>query len=307
MRIDLLLKKDGYAILPIEIKRPTNVCTERQETQLFSYMRQLKLPVGMYIGECIRLYFESPNNDKPIQIIEANLDPHDKNGVTICDLLDYKNIGSEQLSLFCRSKYKEQEEYSILKNELEEFMANGEENIKRLILQTFCKEGHKSASIENLLNCYGITVENISSQKDDNSLVNVSYHEISATPVAKKNKVKDNTHYSIDGINFLGKGRFVLHIVQQYVKDHPRISFQELNRIFPAELAKPTTLQVIQHINKAKDYQILHKDSRERYFFDSPINLNDGSTIVVNSEWGEPHFSNSILTVIKRLYKVYSK
>ena len=38
-------------VLPIEIKRPSNIQNERQENQLMSYMRQLKLNVGLYIGE----------------------------------------------------------------------------------------------------------------------------------------------------------------------------------------------------------------------------------------------------------------
>lgn len=38
-------------VLPIEIKRPSNIRNERQENQLMSYMRQLKLNVGLYIGE----------------------------------------------------------------------------------------------------------------------------------------------------------------------------------------------------------------------------------------------------------------
>ena len=35
-------------VLPIEIKRPSNIQNERQENQLMSYMRQLKLNVGKH-------------------------------------------------------------------------------------------------------------------------------------------------------------------------------------------------------------------------------------------------------------------
>lgn len=47
-------------VLPIEIKRPSNIQNERQENQLMSYMRQLKLNVGLYIGEKIQLYYDIP-------------------------------------------------------------------------------------------------------------------------------------------------------------------------------------------------------------------------------------------------------
>ena len=47
-------------VLPIEIKRPSNIRNERQENQLMSYMRQLKLNVGLYIGEKIQLTMTFP-------------------------------------------------------------------------------------------------------------------------------------------------------------------------------------------------------------------------------------------------------
>ena len=40
IRLDILLRKDEMNVLPIEVKRPSNMCSERQELQLMSYMRQ---------------------------------------------------------------------------------------------------------------------------------------------------------------------------------------------------------------------------------------------------------------------------
>lgn len=37
-------------VLPIEVRYPTNVCTERQELQLMSYMRQLRVNVDSQYG-----------------------------------------------------------------------------------------------------------------------------------------------------------------------------------------------------------------------------------------------------------------
>ena len=48
---DIVLKKDGRRVLPIELKRPSNRLKKKNERQLFSYMRQLELRVGLYIGE----------------------------------------------------------------------------------------------------------------------------------------------------------------------------------------------------------------------------------------------------------------
>lgn len=69
IRPDIVLwKKNANGVptpvLPIEIKRPSNIRNERQENQLMSYMRQLKLNVGLYIGEKIELYYDFPMMEK---------------------------------------------------------------------------------------------------------------------------------------------------------------------------------------------------------------------------------------------------
>lgn len=50
IRPDIVLFKNEQPVLPIEIKRPTNLCNQRQAEQLISYMRQLRLNVGLFIG-----------------------------------------------------------------------------------------------------------------------------------------------------------------------------------------------------------------------------------------------------------------
>lgn len=46
---------------------------------------------------------------------------------------------------------------------------------------------------------------------------------------------KDQTQYKFNN-GILAKGRLVLEIVKQYVKDNPKITYQELKNIFPDNL-----------------------------------------------------------------------
>ena len=48
---------------------------------------------------------------------------------------------------------------------------------------------------------------------------------------------QDRTKYSFNGGPALPKRRCVLKIVQEYVKDHPNITFEELQRVFPDSYA----------------------------------------------------------------------
>ena len=50
---DILIKKGNDAQFVIEVKRPLHSQTERERLQLLSYMRQLKVDVGVYVGEHI--------------------------------------------------------------------------------------------------------------------------------------------------------------------------------------------------------------------------------------------------------------
>ena len=62
LRPDIILYKNGTPVLPIEIKRPDNVCNDKQVGQLGNYMRQLKSNIGLYFGENIRFYYDNPDD-----------------------------------------------------------------------------------------------------------------------------------------------------------------------------------------------------------------------------------------------------
>ena len=69
IRPDIVLQKENdngniVPVIAVEIKRPDNIRSERQELQLFSYMRQLRLNFGLYIGEKIQLYYDARTTKK---------------------------------------------------------------------------------------------------------------------------------------------------------------------------------------------------------------------------------------------------
>lgn len=112
IRPDIVLwKKNANGVptpvLPIEIKRPSNIRNERQENQLMSYMRQLKLNVGLYIGEKIELYYDVPNDgESPVCVFTVEIQKEDANGSTICDLLTYDTFSLKDVEAFCYEQYQ---------------------------------------------------------------------------------------------------------------------------------------------------------------------------------------------------------
>ena len=137
-------------VLPIEIKRPSNIQNERQENQLMSYMRQLKLNVGLYIGEKIQLYYDIPNDgENPICVFTAEFKKEDVNGSIICDLLTYDKFNLEKIETFCNEQYKKIQARNNLHRRVSEFLSegNGVKNMISLLKDKFTAEGFEESAI----------------------------------------------------------------------------------------------------------------------------------------------------------------
>ncbi len=106
---DIVLKKEGRRVLPIELKRPTNRLKKKNERQLFSYMKQLELRVGLYIGEKIQLYYNAPDDDEaPHSVLSTRFEPESEEGILLCDLLSYEHFDSTTLENFCKLRLQKE-------------------------------------------------------------------------------------------------------------------------------------------------------------------------------------------------------
>lgn len=159
IRPDIILYREDtqgqqVPVLPIEIKRPNNTHKERQEMQLMSYMRQLRLNTGLYIGENIRLYYDSPNDrEKAICILTASINRNDKNGETICNILDYKQFDIRKLDEYCSDLYQKIQARNNLHKRMSEFLSpeRAQDNIFMLIREKLREEGFDNAAINDEL------------------------------------------------------------------------------------------------------------------------------------------------------------
>ena len=161
IRPDIVLYKNDLPVLPIEIKRPSNSCNGQQEQQLMSYMRQLRLNVGLYIGENIQLFYDNPADiDNPISILKVELNKEDANGVTICELLSYPRFDSAVLESYCKDRYNEIISSMNLQQALSQFLspATAEDNIKALLKSKFVHEDYPNHLIEDELRKLHISI-----------------------------------------------------------------------------------------------------------------------------------------------------
>lgn len=113
---------------------------------------------------------------------------------------------------------------------------------------------------------------------------------------------QDRTKYSFNGGPALPKRRCVLKVVQEYVKDHQNITFEELQRVFPDSYARGGYSVVGKYESIQRKYESMIEFSR-RYFIedDDVIVLADGTKVVVTSQWSATSFE-PFLSFAKRYY-----
>ena len=86
MEPDILIARDGEYQFVIEVKRPNHTQQNEDINQLESYMRQLKLDVGIYIGEQIEVFYDKPNTNHVVSVFKLAVDLEDKRGARFVEL-----------------------------------------------------------------------------------------------------------------------------------------------------------------------------------------------------------------------------
>ena len=301
LRPDIILYKNGTPVLPIEIKRPDNVCNDKQVGQLGNYMRQLKSNIGLYFGENIRFYYDNPDDlDNPVNVLTIELSKEDSNGDIFCDMLSYEKFNTDKLEEFSKELYCQIMSRNNLHQRFSEYFAenNVTRNIVSLIKEKFVKEGFDENILEDELNKLVCRIEwkrtSSMEKRIDNTVINV--------PTSENNE----TEFSLDGAKYWGIGRFVLAVVKQYVSEHPNITLEDLEKQFPSCLSTNRKCGIIRTMDFVKG-----RKDEGRFFTKEPIELKDGIKVVVYSQWGNTGYLRTyfqrFVEHIRAFYPIYSR
>ena len=100
---DIIIENDGKKLFVVELKKTNKFISERNVGQLFSYMRLLKLNLGILIGETLQVYYELPQDDKPpIKIKELIFKPDSKDGINLLKLLSKNGYSFGNMENYCK-------------------------------------------------------------------------------------------------------------------------------------------------------------------------------------------------------------
>lgn len=126
---DILIKSDNEEQFVIEVKRPVHTQTERERVQLESYMRQLKLDVGIYIGEHIEVFYDKPKSKDAVSVMRIPLEIGNKLGARFAEKFFRDNFSRDAIVEFCEERIKEIQRQASLNKIKESLIADAQTQI----------------------------------------------------------------------------------------------------------------------------------------------------------------------------------
>ena len=282
---DILIQKDDKKQFVIEVKRPLHKQIAKDRDQLVSYMRQLKLKAGIYIGEHIEIFYDQPESEIAVSVLSIPLELDNKRGARFVELFSKDRFSKEAIVQFCEDRIKEMRHQESL-NKIKDHLitdAQGQitEGMKMYLMEKYGNTFSES-DIVGMLASLNFTAMPKSDHLPIAVTTPIVIPQKQKTDISKSKQQHDKTLYSINGGSFQKKRRFVHQLVKMYVEEHPSLSFAELEQVFPP------TLQGSYGVIRTTDYIRSKGIEENRYLMKESELLHsvDGVTFAVCSQWG---------------------
>ena len=255
----------------------------------------------MCFSDKIEVYYRnSLNTPTCVSVIE-----YDINDVKGSKLLDYlsANVFTEAgFTKYAEELYGNISTADRLKERIS-LICSDKEFLKNIIQNYLIEDGFEASVVNKELEKYSVSFfEKYAEQKNELGLVNEPILQDSSFSTQKH----DTTKFSIDGKNYFNKRTFVYQVVKQYVDEHENIDIDELEKVFPSEIASKVR-GVVRPLSLVKQWIEKQPDLVNRYCLkpDEIITLSNGMEVVVYNQWGAKSFP-AFLNKVKTLYRVYS-
>jgi hypothetical protein len=117
LKPDIIVKNHESDLFVIELKKPTAKYIERNDSQLFSYLRQLKLNVGLLINDRIHVFYEDANCSLPVEIMNIEFNDNAEDGLKFIELFSRQIYNHDILLDFCKNQLKSLDAVDYLTSE----------------------------------------------------------------------------------------------------------------------------------------------------------------------------------------------
>ena len=108
----------------------------------------------------------------------------------------------------------------------------------------------------------------------------------------------DHTQYSLDGLNYFTKSKFLLVIAQKILKHNPCITLHELEKILPHRARFAKTIRTL------REWKSLSLDMQKRYNCDDDEILQDvnGERFLITTQCTKEFFDSEIIPLLEKRF-----
>ncbi|MBW6481473.1 MAG: type I restriction enzyme HsdR N-terminal domain-containing protein [Vicingaceae bacterium] len=117
LKPDIIVKNHEKDLFVVELKKPTKKYIERNDSQLFSYFRQLKLNVGLLINDRIHVFYEDGNCRVPVEIMNIEFNDNAQDGLKFIELFSKQSFKLDTLINYCRNQIQSLDAVDYLTSE----------------------------------------------------------------------------------------------------------------------------------------------------------------------------------------------
>lgn len=216
---DLVVRKDERNSFILEVKKPGHQKSEGDINQLLSYMKQLEIPVGLYWGDEVYVYWKTiGDGSSPVLLLSLNFNVLCEDGNAFVTLFAEENYNVENI-LDYKNELLAKAIFETKVNELKEKVTTPifQDKVKNLVSRILLDKGFDNEVVRSVM-------ENISV-----SIILKSSTEISEEDLILKN------HGPIDAKISSNKGtaqRYAYGLIRQIIEKNRNLNFEQLYAIF---------------------------------------------------------------------------
>jgi len=302
--IDIVLgnnAENGEFIGTLPIQISTDDSNNELLDQITTIMVEMNIRIAIVLGKSFDLLYFDDNIQKAVLVGNISFELKNEDGLRFSSLLLAQSYNATEMIAYFESLYKAKLPSMKLETIINSIITDKAKSEE--VLRTYLElEGFEGELIDNVCKHVGIEIF----YKD--SKVVESAPKITKAQEKQSGKTShDNTRFSLDGGIFLSKRNFVREVVAKYIKDHPGVTLDELEMRFPSEIASKVR-GVVRTLSQVRLWANQNgPDILTRYCTkeNEILRLQDGTEIVVNSQWGSKNFPK-FLALAKTLYNISS-
>ena len=285
-RADILIRHGSEDLFVVELKRHT---LHEGQGQLFSYLNQLKIDIGVLVCDKLYIYdFDYTKRDENYSFLEIDFTPDNLDGEKFVELFMSDDFDKQKIKDFIKNKNQSKSNADSIRRELSnEFILQ--------ILKNHFSQIFPAEDVEKVFSDYQIVIHPKSAMQV--SVVDSFVPQVSVPKTFKPAGFgagsflsgKDNTQFMLNGTPVGGKGSTVYATIKTYIENHPAVTLQELQSVFPDAAAKPGFGKMIRKIE-----DISEKEWSGSRFNRHPMILTSGEQITVSTQWKPDNFQSFI-------------